>query len=333
VEVIAGHLAEWGTPHVERAIYGSDDAVAIASILDAFCQDSISGALFHRSSIGSVSALELEDNRRVVVKAHQPDRSEARLAEVVRLQQYLALHQGWAPNVILGPSPLGNGFAVVEEYVDRAEAPDPHDPSIRRAMAHSLHAIVAALLPFAGASTLPPQLLSASHQTALWPVPHGRLFDFGATCRGAEWIDELATEARGRMTPAGRIVLGHGDWRAEHVRFDGARFVVAFDWDSLCRDHEPTLVGFTAHGFSADWSRETHRQAPTLEEARAFVDEYQLARGRVFDPDERIVCGAAFTYAVAYTSRCVHALGRDERETPGTFPHLLASAGRGLFSL
>ena len=79
---------------------------------------------------------------------------------------------------------------------------------------------------------LPSQLLTSPPADALWPTPHSRLFDFEATRAGAEDIDRLAVAARGRMRRADRTVLGHGDWRAEHVRVEGDVPVVAFDRDS-----------------------------------------------------------------------------------------------------
>jgi len=55
------------------------------------------------------------------------------------------------------------------------------------------------------------------------------------------------------------------------VRFDGERIVAAFDWDSLHKEREPALVGYTAHAFCADWTRADIVPVPTLDEARAFV--------------------------------------------------------------
>jgi hypothetical protein len=335
--VIATHLAEWGSAHVELAIYGDDDATAIAGALDEFCRAELGTAvartLFYQSSIGAVAGLELHDGRRIVVKAHQPDWSRTRLEEIVRLQKHLASRGGWAPPVLAGPSPLGRGLAIAEAYVDRGAPPDAHQPEIRRALATSLRALVEELEPFVGASVLPAQLLCSLPPGELWPTPHSRLFDFEATRAGAEDIDELAAEARVRMTTAGRIVLGHGDWRAEHVRFQATEPVVAFDWDSLCKESEPALIGFTAHAFCADWSRRDHIQAPTFDAARSFVADYETARGYPFEGDERLLCGASFAYSVAYTARCGHALGRDERRQPGTFQHLIATHGRRLLAL
>jgi len=90
---------------------------------------------------------------------------------------------------------------------------------------------------------------------------------------------------------------------------------------------EPFIAGFTAHAFCADWSVEGRAQAPTLAEAKAFVLAYEEARGRSFDPAERVGCGAAFAFSCAYTARCVHAVGQDKRKLPGTFQHLVGRAG------
>ena len=336
-DAIAAHLAEWESAHVETAIYGTDDATAIARAIDGFCREAlgtgIDRALFYRSSIGAVAGLRPQDGRHVVVKAHQPDWSRMRLAEIVRLQRHLAARGDVAPAVLAGPSPLGRGLAVAETYVDRGTVRDAHETEVRQALATSLHAVVQALAPFVATSVLPSQWLSALGAERLWPTPHSRLFDFEATRAGADDIDELAAAARARRSSAGLIVLGHGDWRAEHVRFEGATPVVAFDWDSLGKEPEPALVGSTAHAFCADWSRSDHAQAPALDEARAFVGAYEAARGRAFDADERKLCGAAFAYSVAYSARCAHALGRDERRTTGTFQHLVATHGRGLLDL
>lgn len=94
---------------------------------------------------------------------------------------------------------------------------------MRNALAVSLHAITAQLAPFVAASPLTSQLFSQLAPGALWPKPHSKLFDFEATRAGADEIDALGAVALRHMTAAGRLVLGHCDWRAEHVRFEGAR--------------------------------------------------------------------------------------------------------------
>jgi hypothetical protein len=336
--VVAAHLQEWepSPAFVELAIYECADPRSIARILNAFCLQNLGSAvargLFHQSSIGSVTGVVLEDGRSVVIKAHQPGRSREFLAEVVRIQSYLAERRIFATKVIAGPLPLGRGYTVVEAFTDGGTRADAHCPEIRNALAAGLHAIVRACDRFVETTSLGPGL-PASSGDALWPTPHSKLFDFAASAKGAEWIDDVARRARGRMTPAGNRVIGHGDWRAEHVRFAGNTPILAFDWDSLCCEREPALVGAVAHGFCADWSQRDNRQAPSFEEARAFVEDYERARGEAFSTEERRLCGACFAYAIAYTARCGHAGGGDERETPGTFQHLAWSERGNLFNV
>jgi hypothetical protein len=96
--------------------------------------------------------------------------------------------------------------------------------------------------------------------------------------------------------------------------------VAAYDWDSLCHERETILLGSVAHAFTADWSIDDPRQAPSLDEARAFVADYEEARGQPFTPLERRIVSAAFTYGVAYTARCGHALDpASQQVTEGTF--------------
>jgi hypothetical protein len=337
-DVIAAHLREWepSPAFVELAIFESAGARSIAGILDAFCLrhlgSAVGGGLFHQSSIGSVTGVVLEDGRSVVIKAHQPDRSREFLAEIVRLQSYLTERRIFATKVIAGPLPIGRGWAVVEEFADVGSRADAHRPEIRSALAAGLHAIIRACDPFVETTSLGPSLLASSGD-ALWPTPHSKLFDFAATAKGAEWIDEVAARARERMNPVGKSVIGHGDWRAEHVRFLDSMPVVAFDWDSLCREREPALIGAVAHGFCADWSKGDNRQAPSLDEMRIFIRDYERARGKMFSAEEQRLCVACLAFASAYTARCSHAVGGDERETPGTFQHLVWSERVSFFDV
>ena len=339
VEVIAAHLKTWDSSpaHVELAIFETDDAQRIASEIDAFCQrelgSGVAHGLFYQTSIGSVSGVELVDTRRVVVKVHQPERTLSWLSEVARVQRHLASLGLYATELLAGPSSLGRGHATVERFADGGTVDDAHRPEIRRALAQALYEIVAACRPLVSGSQFERPLLFSAPEARLWPVPHSKLFDFEATSAGAEWIDAIAIAARSEMKSEGELVIGHGDWRAEHVRFVGTRPVVAFDWDSLCLQHEPALLGQTAHAFCADWTREAFACAPTLEEARQFVADYETARGAAFGDEERRQCGAAFAYACAYTARCSQALGADERAVPGTFMHLVAEVGLRLLAL
>jgi hypothetical protein len=336
--IVAVHLCEWDTSpaFVELAIFQCDNALTIAEAVNSFCQHnlgaSVARGLFYQSSIGSVSGVVLEDGRSVVIKAHQPQRSRQFLAEIVRIQSYLSERGVLATRVLAGPLPLGRGLAIAEAFSDIGAQADAHRPEIRRALARGLHTVVQTCNPLVETTSLLPELLAPDGE-ALWPTPHSKLFDFAATSSGAEWIDEIAAAAREQMNHAGRCVIGHGDWRQEHVRFTGNEPVAAFDWDSLTCEYEPALLGSVTHGFCADWSCVSRRQAPTLEEARAFKCDYEEARGATFSAEERRLCGASFAYACAYSARCAHAVGQDERQTSGTFQNLVWTERANLLNL
>src|SRR5262245_4306530 len=183
-------------------------------MVDAFCRDrvgsSIAGVRFCAASVGWVLGATLVDGREIVIKVHQPTTTIEQLREVVRLRTHLTVHG--APPVLAGPWPLGRGHAVVEPYVELGCWRDPHEPAIRRSLARGLAAIVDALRPFASMTSLAPMLLLPDGE--LWPTPHSRLFDFGRTALGAEWIDDVARAARD-VPMVGERVIAHADWRAE----------------------------------------------------------------------------------------------------------------------
>jgi len=50
---------------------------------------------------------------------------------------------------------------------------------------------------------------------------------------------------------------------------------------------ETELVGISAHGFTADWTLEGFRRIPTADDIRAYVADYEAARGQPFSKSER----------------------------------------------
>lgn len=114
---IAAHLAEWEIAHVELAIHGTGDSRYITHALEEFCRRALGctpvETLFYRSSVSAVAGLRLSDDRKVVLKAHQPDWSSQRLQEAVRLQSLVATSLGLAPHVIVGRSLAIIGLSVV----------------------------------------------------------------------------------------------------------------------------------------------------------------------------------------------------------------------------
>jgi hypothetical protein len=101
-------------------------------------------------------------------------------------------------------------------------------------------------------------------------------------------------------------VLGHGDFRIEHLRFRDGAVSALYDWDSLGVGPEPVLVASAAYAFTADWSREDYQCVPTLDESLSFIADYERARGTPFTPEEHQVIAAAMVGFLAYGARCEH---------------------------
>ncbi len=323
-ELIAEEITTWHDPLVHRAVFGTADPGAIARLVSAFCaaalNAAVAGALFVATSVGSVHGLVLSDGRSIVLKVRLADAGE--IAAMQSVQSHLAAEGLPVPKPILAPRPLAQGIAWAEEVVDRGSHRDGHDPHVRRCLAQLLAAITASCRSLE--TKLPPPLLGAVPANSPFPKPHSPLFDLSSPA-GA-WIDEIARGVRPRLVaPAGDIVIGHADLRAEHVRFDGDRIVAVYDWDSLGRVAEPVLVGIVAHAFTTNWSIETPQQAPSIGEAHEFIADYEQARARQFTAAERSTCDAALLYATAYTARCELAIADDHTCVPGGYIALLRS--------
>ena len=159
------------------------------------------------------------------------------------------------------------------------------------------------------------------------------MFDFEKTAAGAEWIDAFARRARQAEAHDEKLVLGHEDWRVEHLKFEEGKIAATYDWDSLAFRPETEIVGVSAHSFTADWALEGIRRIPSADDIRAYVADYEAARGRPFSKRGRQSLFAHCVYFIAYGARCTHALDPQKPEwEPDTWPYLLKNAGEALLS-
>jgi hypothetical protein len=267
---------------------------------------------YFTASVGALFGVTLRDGSRVAVKVHKRFQDDAYFAEMQRIQS--ALVDAGFP----APRPLGRrGVATLEQWLDGGEFRDAHEPEVRRAMADELvrfHDLAT------GSGVRPRRPFFPYGDEALWPVPHNVLFDFAATEVGAEWIDDIARAAKtSRDSGHGVEVVGHTDWSAKHLRFDGDLHVTAvYDWDSVNTELEPLLVGNAAGSFT--YTEELPYDVfpwPSAEEAIAFMDDYESARGTPFTSGERSSAHGACVYLRAYAARCGHAVGDDVRGNSG----------------
>ena len=73
-----------------------------------------------------------------------------------------------------------------------------------------------------------------------------------------------------------------------------------------------------------------HPRLPTGEETRAFIAEYEAARGKPFTYQEHQTLQDAKVYGLAYSARCEHALNPNETTYPeGSSRSLLTQYRKG----
>ena len=309
------------------SILETTDPARIRDAVDGFCRRKLGAGVAGCHSLGfSVGAsfgLRLVDGRDVFLKVHHPGVSVDALAAMATVQDALARGGFPCPAVVHPPSPLGPGAATVEGFVDDGILRDAHDPAVRDAMAAALAELIARtqLMPI-------PEGIPRGEppDAALWPRPHNVLFDFSMDAPGAARIDAIARRAKAVLRAAPRReVVGHMDWKAQHFRFTGDHVRVIYDWDSLRLDDECVLVGSAAATHPTAWDLDV-RLTPTPDEARAFVDAYERARGAPFTVEELRRISAAATYLIAYTARCEHSVDPASEKLPGSYREILAHA-------
>jgi hypothetical protein len=335
--VIGEEHAQWDVPIVDLAIFGTADPAVIAGRIDALCAEhlgaSIRSARFYRVSVGCVAGLHLADGRGVVVKVQRGGRAPAYLAACFDVRRALVATGFPCPQPLAGPTSVGDAWATIEELDLRGEPADAHDPAVRRELAATLARLAKDARAFVGHPAFCGAWFTTIPEGQTFPTPHSPLFDFDATAEGAAWIDALAARARAlRHDARGERVVGHFDWRIEHVRFEAGRIVTSFDWDSLHVELEPVVVGAGAHAFTADWQREDLVRVPSIDEIRAFVADYEAARGGPFDRDERMALGASLVFSLAYTARCNHARSPTDEGFNGDFRPLLRREGEAILA-
>jgi hypothetical protein len=307
--VIATAIREWPSA-LEDVLLGSSDPARIVDLLDGFTRSALASELhsvtFYRRGVGAVFGLLLMDNRRVVVKVHRLDLVREGLDGIRTVQRALAERGFPAPTPIGSPQAMGHGIAAAEEMLTAGDKVNPHDASVRRVLAAGLFQFVEAATPMLGIVQLPLANPFGLPDDQLWPTPHDLRFDFSLP--GAEWIDELAKDARSVLDPSADepMVIGHADWRIENLRMDRSAVVAIFDWDSVCTCPEAVLVGAASVHFTTDWSEPSTDPFPSPDESSAFVNEYEEARGRRFASRDRELVDAAQIYRLAYGARCDH---------------------------
>jgi hypothetical protein len=309
VHLVAEGMAVRSRP-LEDELLGTRSPTEALAHVATYCEHVLGSrprrVLFYAASVGAVYGLTLDDGRNVAVKLHRRRVLADYLVAVQDVQRHVARHGLPAPQALAPPTSYANAFITSETFLDAGRAPDPYAPSHRDLMASGLARFVAACRDLPNPSRLRSWFEPEAGNT--WPAPHDIRFDFARTTLGAEWIDAIGRRAllRVQAHEPRPSVVGHTDWRREHLRVDGDRLTAIYDWDSVSIGDEPILVAGAMRTFPADWSAPHHRQYPTRAEMDAFLGVYECERGVRFGRAERETVNAALVYGAAYTARCEH---------------------------
>lgn len=275
--------------------------------------------LFTTGHLAQVLGVRLRGGRTVVVKV-RPD--SPRLAACTAVQQSLWRAGFPAPEPLAGPlvepfagslvEPLARSLAggpvavSAEAYVPGGSTAPGSEHADR--FAGLLARLVATAPPPQTVGTLAPELPWTAWNHALpgpWPAADDRDDDLNAAWHATPWLDETGMRVRARLrrfvgAPAGRrTVIGHGDWEAQNLRWDGDAPLVVHDWDSVTAAPEAVLVGLAA----SVWPCGMVPRAATVAESAAFLEAYQRAAGRAWSADEIEAGWAAGLWVYAYNTK------------------------------
>jgi hypothetical protein len=245
-------------------------------------------ALFVVAHLSEVVGVRLADGREVVVK-RRPDDS-GRAQSCVTAQRLLAEGGFPCPLPLTGVT-FGEGLAVhAEQLVGGGELDTADSP----AAAERSAALLAELVSRLSVLELDPPI--PNPEWVRWDAPPERQAVSGVP----DWLEETSRRVRAKLNGSALpSVLGHADWEAQNMRWQGGEPLAVHDWDSLAWLPEAALVG-TAAGVFASHGEPT--LAP-LESSEAFLHAYERARGARFSSGELEVAWAASIWVAVHNAR------------------------------
>jgi hypothetical protein len=317
VEVVEAQFARWagtGVGAIERDVLGTDQPREIAALFEEFCSEWLgalpSGGLFYAASAGCVLGVRLTNGADVVIKAYQSRWHEPFLCAVQAGQEFAANGGLPCPRPLESPRPLVTGranLAVVETWLCDPGMRPGGSAGARGVSAAGLARQISLCRDLPGSERLHEHPLRQP-DGGLYGKPHSPLFDFESTAAGAEWIDELALQARRlRDQDDNAPVVAHTDWSARNIRFDESQLLAIYDWDSLALVTESTALGQAAMTWSvtADPGGTAY---PSIGSVLAYMEDYEKHRGEPFSLAQGRAARAAAVYVLAYAARCEHSL-------------------------
>lgn len=262
------------------------------------------GEIFRSGFLSAVIGLRLADDRAVVVKV-RPD--SPRIAGCVEVHRRVFQAGYPCPEPLTGATSFGADVATAEAYVPGGAALPSTDHPWAFAEAF------ARLIRLAPRPTEVPTLEPVPSWAAWnhteegsWSCPEDPGINLNEVT-GPEWLDDAGRRARDRLRAGeSEAVIGHCDWLAGNLRWNGDELLVVHDWDSTIADSEAVLVGFAAALHPAGSADEL----ATVEDTERFLIAYCDALGREFSADELERSWAAGVWTRACDAKFQHVVGK-----------------------
>ncbi|HEY0497566.1 MAG TPA: phosphotransferase [Kutzneria sp.] len=269
--------------------------------LPSWCREHLgsepAATLFEVTSISTVSGLRLADGREVVVKA-RPD--EGREASCVEAQRQLAERRFPCARPLTPVIRVGELAVHAEEFRPGGEVLLGDGPDIAVRYAEVFARLITELATVTVAPPLPnPRWIRWDHNDpGLWPaIP---ILDSRDQSLVPSHAVQTAERVRKRLRAADLPrVLGHGDFEAQNLRWQGREVHLVHDWDSLTWQPEAALAGAASGAFA-------NSGQPTLApiaSSEAFLTAYQDFRRRAFSVEELEVAWTASLWTPAHNAR------------------------------
>ena len=255
--------------------------------------------LFRAGHLSAVVGLRLTDGRQIVVKARPPS---IRVRGCVAVQQALAQAGFPCPQPLAGPEPVA-GWLVTAEQCRHGGGQLEDGADAAELFAGLLAKLIALAPPVASVPSLapsPPWVGWDRPGPELWPEADDRDQDLNQH-PGPGWLDHLAMGVRSRLAELPLpLVVGHGDWESQNIRWHGRRPWVVHDWDSVVAQPEAAIAGQAA----AVWPAASGPgEAASIAQTEQFLAAYQQARGRPWTLVERHASWAAGLWVRAFNAK------------------------------